>query len=833
MLASAALLAWHELERRKALWIAPALLAAAICGLHFTAMGAVTVVGDPSIVLSPSVMSSSTLAVAVTAVAALAMLALLAMTLITSEGQRDALLRNQDLVDAAVEGLVIAKDGIIVNVNRRILSLTLNTPDELLGKKVAGDLVIVAGNLAPSGKAVEGLLKTATGLVVQVEIVCQPWNGSERANEVYAIRDLTERRRIEEELRRQNKVLQEREEELRRQNHRFEVTLANMTHGLCMIDPEQRIVVCNSRYSEMYGLPEGLAKPGTRIADVFAYRVAKGLYSPAEDEEYKSAGFRATLEPTVKTRHLDDGRIILINRRPTGDGGWIAIHEDVTERHSLSERLAEQNVLLQQREAELQARNASLDVALAKLEVQNANLDMALTNMTQGLAMFDAEERLVLANDRYAEIYGLEPQHLRPGTPLRELVEYRIAKGLYPGPEGRRRAGRHARARGAQERQPSRQPAGRRARAVGLDPAARRRRMGGDAARHHRARADECPPDGAEHPPAAARGGAGRPESRASMPPSATCPRACACTTAEQRIVFANGRYAEIYNLTPEQVKPGTTLRQIFEARLTNGTYGGGDDGEKFVRDGLERFGRCKTEVIELSDGRFISVVRRPIPGGGLLTTHEDITERERLNARLARQNELLREREQELATQNTRFDAAIGNMSQGMCLYDSEQRIVFANNRFAELYGLTREQVKPGTTPRQLLEARAANGNYSSAEAANFINKGVASFQRAASEIIRQRDGRFHLHRAPAHARRRPAQHARGHQRARAAERPPGAAEHAAQGAGGEAAQQERPARCRPQQHAAGPRHVRQPACGSSCATSAMPRCTASPPSR
>ena len=34
--------------------------------------------------------------------------------------------------------------------------------------------------------------------------------------------------------------------------------------------------------------------------------------------------------------------------------------------------------------------------------------------MAQGLAMFDAEERLVVANDRYAEIYGLEPEHLRP-----------------------------------------------------------------------------------------------------------------------------------------------------------------------------------------------------------------------------------------------------------------------------------------------------------------------------------------------------------------------------------------------------------------------------------
>ncbi len=262
----------------------------------------------------------------------------------------------------------------------------------------------------------------------------------------------------------------------------------------------------------MYDLPEDLAKPGTRIADMFAYRVAKGLYSPVEDEEYKSEGFKATLEPSVKTRHLNDGRIILINRRPTGDGGWIAIHDDVTERHRLSERLAEQNVLLQQREAELQARNASLDVAFAKLEVQNANLDMALANMTQGLAMFDAEERLVLANDRYAEIYGLEPQHLQPGTPLRELVEYRIAKGLYPGLTADDVLGVMRERVARKSAEPSHQPAGRRARSVGLDPAAPRRRLGGDAARHHRARAAERAPGGAEHPPAAARGGAGRPE---------------------------------------------------------------------------------------------------------------------------------------------------------------------------------------------------------------------------------------------------------------------------------------------------------------------------------
>ena len=103
---------------------------------------------------------------------------------------------------------------------------------------------------------------------------------------------------------------------------------------------------------------------------------------------------------------------------------------------------------------------------------------------------------------------------------------------------------------------------------------------------------------------------------------------------AEQRIVFANSRYAEIYGLTPEQVKPGTTLRQVFEARVANGTHGC-DDRERFVRDGMARFRRRTSEVLELRDGRFISVVRRPMPDGGLLSTHEDITEREQLNAGL------------------------------------------------------------------------------------------------------------------------------------------------------------------------------------------------------
>src|SRR4029453_18580921 len=60
-------------------------------------------------------------------------------------------------------------------------------------------------------------------------------------------------------------------------------------------------------------------------------------------------------------------------------------------------------------------------------------LDAALNNMVQGLAMFDAEQRIVVANDRYAQMYGLTPEQIRPGTTLRQILQSRIALGHYPG----------------------------------------------------------------------------------------------------------------------------------------------------------------------------------------------------------------------------------------------------------------------------------------------------------------------------------------------------------------------------------------------------------------
>ncbi|MFZ3357948.1 MAG: PAS-domain containing protein [Xanthobacteraceae bacterium] len=64
---------------------------------------------------------------------------------------------------------------------------------------------------------------------------------------------------------------------------------------------------------------------------------------------------------------------------------------------------------------------------------QSRMLRAALNNMTQGLCMFDRAARLVLCNERYIEMYHLRAEHARAGTPLRELLEHRLAVGNFSG----------------------------------------------------------------------------------------------------------------------------------------------------------------------------------------------------------------------------------------------------------------------------------------------------------------------------------------------------------------------------------------------------------------
>jgi diguanylate cyclase (GGDEF)-like protein len=105
---------------------------------------------------------------------------------------------------------------------------------------------------------------------------------------------------------------------------------------------------------------------------------------------------------------------------------------------------------------------------------------------------------------------------------------------------------------------------------------------------------------------------------------------------ANQRLVICNAPYARIYRLPPELLVPGTTHANILQYRLDHGMQPL-DGRDAFLDRHASRLksNGSGTETFDLPDGRTISVVHHPMPDGGWVATHQDITEQRRHEARI------------------------------------------------------------------------------------------------------------------------------------------------------------------------------------------------------
>jgi methyl-accepting chemotaxis protein len=97
------------------------------------------------------------------------------------------------------------------------------------------------------------------------------------------------------------------------------------------------------------------------------------------------------------------------------------------------------------------------------------------------------------------------------------------------------------------------------------------------------------------------------------------------------RIVVFNQQYLRMYNLSPEIVKPGLPLRRLMEHRKAVGLFTG--DPEKYCKEIQAGIAAGKTSkwLIGASDGRIVHAVNQPAPDGGWVSTHEDVTEQQKL----------------------------------------------------------------------------------------------------------------------------------------------------------------------------------------------------------
>jgi diguanylate cyclase (GGDEF)-like protein/PAS domain S-box-containing protein len=154
----------------------------------------------------------------------------------------------------------------------------------------------------------------------------------------------------------------------------------------------------------------------------------------------------------------------------------------------------------------------------------------------------------------------------------------------------------------------------------------------------------------------------------------------------DMRLVVCNEQYAEMYGLRPEQILPGTTLRSVLEARVSAGLVPG--DANQYIRSRLAKVSLCDAHYAEndLSDGRVYAVSHRPMPDGGWVATHIDVTEQRRAERQLGETKQFL--------------DSIIEHIPVAIVVKDATTRkYILVNRAFETMLGIPRSELLGRTT--------------------------------------------------------------------------------------------------------------------------------------
>lgn len=186
-----------------------------------------------------------------------------------------------------------------------------------------------------------------------------------------------------------------------------------MVDGFALYDPNDRLVVYNQKYVELNPHIADLIKPGARYESMLRKGVERGGLNLCgmDPEAFIQWDLQRHYNPgDAFERQLADGRWIRVLEKLTEDGSIVGTRSDITE---LKER-------------ELEVEKISGDLSRT-----SDQFDVALNNMIQGLCMFDADQKLLLCNRQYLEMYGFSPDVVKPGMHLSDIMRYSISLGNY------------------------------------------------------------------------------------------------------------------------------------------------------------------------------------------------------------------------------------------------------------------------------------------------------------------------------------------------------------------------------------------------------------------
>lgn len=464
-----------------------------------------------------------------------------------------------------------------------------------------------------------------------------------------------------------------------------QLALDGIEQGVCVYDAGNRIVLVNRRYIELFDMSADIVRLGTHYRDVLAHSMARGNIPANELDALYAAriAWIAAGKPFRTRQTLASGLVITLELKPLPAGGWMTICDDVS-------------------------RLARLET---ELQLQTERSQHALAHMSHGLIMYDADGRVVVCNERFLQFYNLDPNVLKPGLPHGAAIDHWLSRGNRA--DMAAEAFRDARINDVRTRSPKTvlvtRYDGRRVQAV-----SRFMPDGGWVTVH------EDVTERLQHEETLKQQNLMLDAALENMA------HGLAFYDSDMRLRICNTTYQKIYRLSPEESAPGTHLSELIERSMANGAFASEYSPQQIVEAARARIESRDSSPMRrsMTNNTVISVRYCALPEGGFVATYEDITEREHAV--------------EELSEQYRRFDAALNNMSHGLCMLDSKLRMIVCNRRYIEMHGLSPEIVKPGISMREIMEHSCDLGIHPNTTAAKIY----------ADYVERLREGEHTLHR-------------------------------------------------------------------------------------
>ena len=193
------------------------------------------------------------------------------------------------------------------------------------------------------------------------------------------------------------------EEELARKEAQLRVALDNMPGSMVLVDRDVNIVLFNAHYSELHNYPEGFLKVGMSAREEARFQAERGDFGPGDTDglaDQVLSLYRGDKAASWE-RTFPDGRTLRFNMAPTPEGGNATIATDITEIKQAEQAAAEAQALL----------NDAIDF------------------ISEGFALYGADDRLVLCNKTYRDLWGYSDTDAAPGVHWDDLDRLDVERG--------------------------------------------------------------------------------------------------------------------------------------------------------------------------------------------------------------------------------------------------------------------------------------------------------------------------------------------------------------------------------------------------------------------